>query len=55
MGLVLEGNCDGRGFELTFHWLGLSHARSLVEVEGWDVDAVSGFESVLVEVIDVLG
>ena len=53
--LVLERDCDGRRFDIAFNWLVLSPSCSLVEVEGWDVNAVTRAECILVKVIDVSG
>ena len=54
MGLVLERNCDGGRLHLSAQGLCLGPTSHLIEVEGWDVDAISWLQGVLVEVIDML-
>ena len=53
MSLILERNCDGGRFHLSTQGLGLSPPSHLIEVEGGDVDAVTGLQGVLVEVVDM--
>ena len=51
--LVLETDCEGSWARVALVGLRFGPASDLIEVEGWDVDTVTGAERVLVEMLDV--
>ena len=52
---VLEGKCDGRCLILRLLRLHCGTAGHLEEVEGWNVQTVTSWDALLIEVIDAVG